>query len=59
MMTRSKEKDSIPEIMTDKQWVFLTRKSKDSSNMNAAFEYDYIYYFRNVQGEHLINILRR
>ena len=46
-MTRTKEKDSIPEVMTDKQWLFLTRTSRDSSNMNAAFEYDYIYYFPN------------
>ena len=40
IMTKSKEKDIIPEVTTDKLWLFLTRKSKDSSNTKAEFEYE-------------------
>jgi hypothetical protein len=41
-MPKSKDKDAITEVMTDEQWLFLTRKPKDSSDTKAAFGYDNI-----------------
>jgi hypothetical protein len=41
-MPKSKDKVAIAEVITDEQWLFLTRKPKDSSNTKAAFGYDII-----------------
>ena len=44
-MPKSKDKDNIPEVMTDKQWLFLTRKSKEPSNAKSEFEYEIFFIY--------------